>query len=384
MATVGAPVAVAQETGTISGKVANGTAGTAPPADLEVVVHILQNRAKIGEQRVRTDANGRFRVSGLATGADLLYFPIVQYGAVSYYPSQPVALTSAEPVTTEITVYEATPRPDAISFERLNLLVMGVTPTALTLMQMGAVVNGGDRVFAADPQVTGSARTLRFSLPPGAMEIGPQMGLPTETLEVTADGFATTDPVRPGRREIAFSYQLPYSASSLDLSQSFAFPVGTFTLYVPPEVGDVVGPGMVLLGTAEFGGRQFRQYAVQDVKPGAEVRFRLTGLPAPLFGKPRDLGMAVAGVAGVILVAFLALALRRRVAAGPDPTTQEEPARAPTAPASTVERAALVRAVAELDTRFADGGLDEEAYRAARAEQKARLLELTRAAAGAS
>jgi hypothetical protein len=255
----------------------------------------------------------------------------------------------------------------------------------LSMMQMGAVVNGGDRVLAADPQVTGSARTLRFNLPTGAIDVVPQAGLPPDTLEVMPDGFATTDPVRPGRREIAFSYDLPYTASALDLSQSFAFPVGTFTLYVPPEVGDVVGPGMVLLGTAEFGGRQFRQYVMQDVKPGTEVRFRLTGLPAPLFAKPRDLGLMVAGVAGVILAAFLALALRRRMTAGPEPAAQEAAGpvtMAPVSLAERAERAALVRSVAELDARFADGGLDAEAYQAARTEQKARLVELTRAAAG--
>ena len=58
-------------------------------ADLEVVIHILQNRAKTGEQRVRTD-DRRVPGEGLATGADLLYFPIVQYGGVPYYPDRPV------------------------------------------------------------------------------------------------------------------------------------------------------------------------------------------------------------------------------------------------------------------------------------------------------
>src|SRR5688500_4169675 len=72
----GTAPAMAQENGLIEGVVRNGTAGAAPPADVEVVVHILQNRVKTGERRVRTDASGRFRVDGLTTGADLLYFPI--------------------------------------------------------------------------------------------------------------------------------------------------------------------------------------------------------------------------------------------------------------------------------------------------------------------
>jgi hypothetical protein len=349
-----------------------------------VVVHILQNRVKTGEQRVRTDGSGNFRLDRLAIGADYVYFPIAEYGGVPYYPDKAITLSNADPVVTDITVFEATPRPDAISFDRINLLVMGVSPTALTLMQMGAVVNGSDRTFAADATATGSARTLRFTLPTGAIEVTPQAGLAADALESTPDGFAATDPIRPGRREVAFSYQLPYTSSTLDLTQSFAFPVGTFTLYVPPEVGEVVGPGMALQGTADLGGRQFRQYVVEGAKPGAEIRFRLTGLPAPLFARPRDLGVAVASIAGVIRLAFLGLAQRRRLAAGPEPV---EPLTAPVEvalPAATPERAEIVRWVAELDERFARGGVDEAEYRAARAEQKARLVALTRAPVSAS
>src|SRR5215216_3536611 len=89
-------VAMAQDNGAIVGHVVNGTAGGAVPADLEVVVHVLQNRVKTGERRVRTDGSGAFRVDGLATGPDLLYFPIVDYGGVPSYPDQPVVLSSAE------------------------------------------------------------------------------------------------------------------------------------------------------------------------------------------------------------------------------------------------------------------------------------------------
>src|SRR5687767_8226562 len=84
--------AIAQETGVLEGVVINGTAGAAPPADVEVVLHVLQNRAKTGEHRVRTDASGRFRVDGLATGPSLLYFPIVQYAGVAYFPDRPIVL----------------------------------------------------------------------------------------------------------------------------------------------------------------------------------------------------------------------------------------------------------------------------------------------------
>src|SRR6185436_18086727 len=97
-----------------------------------------------------------------------------------------------EPQQTQITVYESTPIAEGLSFERLNMLVVDVTPTAMSIMEMGAVTNASDKTFAADPQATGSARTLRFALPPGATDVAPQAGLPQDSLESTPDGFATT------------------------------------------------------------------------------------------------------------------------------------------------------------------------------------------------
>jgi hypothetical protein len=386
------PSARAQEAGIIDGQLVNGTAGGAVPAGLEVIVHVLQNRAKTDERRVRADADGRFRVDGLATGPDMLYFPIVEYQGVPYFPDRPVVFDGPGPVHVDISVFEPTPTPDAVSFERLNMLILDVSPSALMVMEMGAVVNGGDRTFAADPQATGSARTLRFSLPPGALQITPQAGLVSDALESTPDGFATTDPVRPGRREIAFSYQLPYDSSALDLTRTFALPVGVFTLYVPDGVADVVGPGMALQGTADLGGRRFRQYAVQGLAPRAAVRFRLTGLPAPLFARPGQLGLVVAGASGLILLGAVLLALRRgrrRVPAGraaesapPTDLAAESASPANLRPASA-ERLALVRAVAQLDEQFAAGRLDEATYQAERQAQKARLVALARASADA-
>lgn len=370
--------------GVIEGLVTNGTAGAAPAADLEIVVYVLQNGQKTGEKLVRSDGAGRFRVDGLATSPDMIYFPILEYQNIAYYPDRPVRFEGAPLAQSDIVIFETTPTPDALTFDRLNMLVMAVSPTALTIMEMGAVTNDSDRTFAADAAVTGSARTLRFALPPGATEVTPQAGLPADTLESIPDGFASTDPVRPGRREIAFSYQLPYDTSNLDLNRTFAFPVGTFTLMVPEEVGGVVASGMALQGTTDLGGRPFRQYVAGSVSPGSEVRFRLTGLPAPMFGRPRDLGLLVAGLGAALLLGFLGFTVWRRRS---QPAATASSASVLAGPvgflAGSTERLTLVEAIARLDEQFAAGELDDDAYDAERAKQKARLLALSTPAAAA-
>jgi hypothetical protein len=210
------------------------------------------------------------------------------------------------------------------------------------------------------------------------------------------DGFATTDPVRPGRREVAFSYQLPYDAASLDLNRVFAFPVGTFTLIVPDDIGGVVASGMALQGSTELGGRPFRQYVAEGISPGSEVRFRLTGLPAPMFARPRDLGLLVSGIGAVLLAGFLGFTIwRRRVRpilptistpaspAGNSAADSTATAAPPVQSSRAGERQALLEAIARLDEQFAAGEVDATTYESQRAEQKARLLALSAPAAAA-
>ena len=200
------------------------------------------------------------------------------------------------------------------------------------------------------------------------------------------EGFASNDPVRPGRREIAFNYDLPYSTSSVDLERSFAFPVRAFTVYVPTDLGADVTDGIPLSGLADLGGRQYRQYVVQQVSPGSVVRLRLTGLPAPLFATPRELGLTVAGITGAILLVFLAIGLRRRARRLEDELPASRDAAVTPAVASGDDADYLdgVRAIAALDERFEAGAVDEDEYRARRAAMKSHLIARTRQTVSAS
>ena len=366
LAGIGSARAVAQENGRIEGRVVNGSAGGAVPADAKLTMHIIQDRSKVGERVVHADGEGRFAVDGLATASNVFYFPIVDYGGAIYYPERPIFFDDGTVKATEITVYEPTRSADGLTFERSNMLIMSVIPTQMTVMEMGAVVNRTDRAYVGDDL----GRTLHLVLPKGATNVATQAGLPPDTLEALPDGFATTDPVRPGRRELAFSYQLPFDAATLDVTRTQALPVETFTLYVPENGIDVVSSGLRLQGSAELGGQRYQQFVAQGVPPGGEVAFRLTGLPAPFSLKLRELGYVVTGVGAIGLATVLALALRRRA-----PQAPREAIESP-ASAEDGERLRLVRALADLDERFAAGQIGEDAYRAERDRDKQRLAAL--------
>ncbi|MCC6173687.1 MAG: carboxypeptidase regulatory-like domain-containing protein [Chloroflexi bacterium] len=355
----------AQANGAISGQVVNGTAGGPTVAGAELTVHILKDRAKVGEKVVTTDAEGRFTADGLETGPSYIYFPIIEYGGVPYYPDQPVILDDTLSKTIEIRVFEPSTSPDGIAFERANMLVMDVTSTAMTIMEMGAIVNGGDHTYVGAPHGDLPTATLQWSLPRGAMQVTPQVGLPSDTLASTPDGFLTSIPLPPGRHEVAFSYQLPFDSSTFEVTKSQIVPTKAFTLFLPDNGMNVAGPGLVLQGTSALGGQQYRQYVIQDVGASVPVKFVLSNLPAPWFGRPRDIGLLIIAVGTLALIVFVAFALRRRRLAA-----------APVLVSADVERAELVRSLAALDERYAAGQIEEAAYHAERDVGKARLVAL--------
>jgi hypothetical protein len=372
---VAPPRALAQAGGRIEGQLVNGTAGASPPGALPVTVHIFKDRSRVGERTVQTDPSGHFVLDGLEAAAGYVYFPIVEYGGASYFPDRPVALDGADSKSVEIRVFEPTQTPDAIAFDRTNLLVLNTSPTALLVMEMGAVVNRSDRTYVGAAGEDGRPTTLRFSLPRGATQVAPQAGLPPDDLVPTPDGFQTANPVVPGRQELAFSYQLPYSSSTLDLAKRLEYPTGTFNLYLPDTGLTAVSPHLTYQGTSELGGQRYQLYSAQGLPAGAAIAIRLGGLPAPDIPRPQQLGLIVLGASAALLGGATAVAIRRRRRAN----AALAPAHAPVASGGDLERVDLVRSLAELDERYSAGAIDEATYRAEREQGKARLVALLRA-----
>ena len=362
----------AQAEGRIDGQVVNGTAGAPAPSGIPVTVHVLRDRAKIGEHVVSTDQAGRFQIDGLLVGTEQLYFPIVEYGGASYFPERPIVVDSARPQAVQIRVFEPVQSDEVIVFDRANMLVVNVAPGALSMMEMGAVVNGSDRTYVGTRSDDGPSATLRFTLPQGATQVAPQAGLPATGLVGTPDGFYSTSPVLPGRQELALSYQVPFEATSFEMTKRLEHPAASFTLYVPVAGPSVVSPQLQAGGTSELGGQRYQIYQAQALPAGAEIAVRFSGLPATPKARSQQLGLIVVGSSAGMLGAAALIALRRRTSSrtpAPGPREHEPEVEA-------CERLELLRALAELDERFAVGAIDEDQYRRQRERGKARLVAL--------
>ena len=364
--------------GVIDGQVKNGTTGVSVPTGLEVVLHVVAAEDRVDRVRSTTDAEGRFRFEGLDTAAGLRYLPAIEYGGALYFP-RPITLDTQPQQSVEITIYEPTTSDRWIAYERANVLVQGLGPNRLDLMEMGSLANVGDRTYVGADAPPGVSRpTLRFSVPPGALDLAPQVGFAPNDISMLPDGFTIGSPVVPGRHQLAFGYSLTFDGDRLELTKRLDSPTRTFNLYLPDLGIDVQSPQLKPQGPAELGGQRYLVYTAQGLPGGTQLKIRLAGLPAgdagtqPLVWSLLGLGCVVLGI-GVFAV------YRRRLAAA------TRPAARPGTPAGEPldqERLRLLVALAQLDERYELGELYHTDYEAQREQGKRRLVALGPVRAG--
>jgi hypothetical protein len=235
-------------------------------------------------------------------------------------------------------------------------------------MQMGALVNTGDRTFVtANPQDQALARALRFPLPRGAVGVQMQTGFTNQDVIGGQGGIQVTSPVLPGRHEFAMSFQLPYTGPSADLTVQMPYQTGTYNVYLPSSGLGLDTSGLAASGSAQLGGQTYSLYTASNLPRAAMVPSQLTGLGGSGLTSTQLALITLAVVLLVLGSGVVLLGVRKR-----QPT--------PSASAQAIdleqERLELVVRLASLDERYAAGGVAQSEYETERARGKQRLREL--------
>jgi hypothetical protein len=358
--------------GLVSGTLLNKTSGGPIPAGATVILVAFgrKEQAPLGQQTTTADASGHYSFTGLDRDSNVVYIPVARYGNVNYPGDTPFQLQDQPTEQIDINVYDSTTTDDAIQIERLNLLVMGASQGTLQCMQMGAITNNGDRTFqTANPQDQALARAVKFALPRGAVGVQMQTGFNQQDVIPSVGGIQVTAPLLPGRHEFAFSFQLPYSGSSADLTLQLPYPTTTYSVYLPNTVGRLDG-GLTSGGTATLGGQSYALYSASNLAKATTVASSL-----------RDLGSAPGGLDSQQL-ALLSLGVVLFVLGGgvvlfgSRPRSTAALAQVTAAADLEHERLELVVRLAALDERFAAGQLKQADYEQERSRGKQRLREL--------
>ena len=367
------PVAAEPTDGVVSGQVVNKSAGGSSTAGTSVVLIVFGRKEQkpVGQQTTQADADGRYTFSGLDRDPNIVYIPLVRFQNVNYPADQPFQLQDQPNHQADIAVYESTTTDDTIQFEALNLLVLGADQGVLQFMEMGALVNGGDRTFVtANPQDQQLARAIKLPLPNGALSVQMQTGFNDQDVIPGVGGIQITSPVPPGRHEFALSFQLPYSGSSADISLQVPYPTTAYSVFVPDNGLKLQADTVQSVGPSQFGGQTYALYRASSVAKATMLSGQLTGLGATAGLGPTQLALISLGVVLFVLGGGVLLFTSQRSRGGAAAVAEEHPVD------MEQERLELVVRLAALDERFAAGDVEQTEYELERQRGKQRLREL--------
>ncbi len=329
-----------------------------PLSDAEVLLHRVAADSAGEVDRTRSGSDGTFRLTVPPIGEDEVFFASVRHDGILYFGH-----TIASPADLDslyvIEVYDTVVAPEGraqVSVKVRNL-ILEPTEGGWQVTDLIEVNNDGDRTWTA--REPGSP-VWQYPLPPSATD--PQVGqsdLPVGAGLFENGGVTTTAAIPPGPRVYMFRYALPDLAFRLPLAGA------TERLEVlveePAPVLNVVGLSEAPPAELEPGST-FRRYVGSDLAPVDVVV--LPGSETPQI----PFGWLIVGMAFALATVGL-WAVQQRGQAGTQPLV------------STPDRASLIRAIAQLDQRYAEGPPSAQSEREYRKDRTA-LLNALRALDG--
>ncbi|HLB28808.1 MAG TPA: hypothetical protein VJM69_01610, partial [Dehalococcoidia bacterium] len=203
-----------------------------------------------------------------------------------------------------------------------------------------------------------------------------------EELVPTPNGFAVTSPIPPGRREVSFSYVLPYEGKDLLLNRAVSYPTDRLIVLLPETGVGIQSGSLAVLPSVALEDRRYAMLRGESLPAGTTVDVRLSNLPQPGGVSWWERGRWPLLALMVAAVVVLALVYQRRRAWGPLGVQGERAVpgghadRPSTLAPAELEKEQLLRALAEIERRHEAGDLSDEGYGRLSSQVRKRLEEI--------
>lgn len=348
--------------------------GMGPAAGAWVTLHRVGRDKSGALDSVRTDAEGRYTLRYRAFGAaDALYFASSTWHGIAYFTA-PLREAQAKGDDGEITVFDTTSRPIALSVKGRHLIVGGRdTSDMRTIIEVFELSNDSLQTLVANGTRT---PTWRTRIPKAATNIRVNEG------EVSPEAFRAANgevqvfaPIAPGIKQLSFTYALPASAFPFAIDAEGGAVV--FEVLAEEDGARVDGVGFTKVAAVTIEGRHFQRWLAQDLRPDSRIAIDVPARGALSTSQLRGYGIAIA--AGFFALLLIGRTMQRSAAKradAPRPTLRPQESNAPVA-----ER--LAAEIAALDATFAKQTTPSDAVRQAYEERRAELkTALTAALAG--
>ncbi len=347
--------------GVIEGRIVNGTADGSIVTDQEVTLNIYLDDAQEGTATFMTDAEGQFKFEGLSTALGYGYEIVINFQGAEYNSKRLNFDEGETAKSTELTVYDSTNDDETIKIAMSHMIIY-VEENTLLVKEYHLLVNEADRTYIG---ATGEINTgvLYFSLPEGATELQPTMGLMDCCIVSNENGFADTMPVLPGMKEVAYSYRLYPSSGTYTFSQMINYPIYRLDLLVQGGDIEVASEQLAADEPMHISGIHYDHLSGQELIPGDILMMRLSGLPGTnIQGNAIWVLLALA----VIVAGFIFVFLIRKKK--PIPVSNDDDL--------SLRKQRLLAELADLDEDFEDGRISKKDHDQLRTEKKAELIEM--------
>jgi Carboxypeptidase regulatory-like domain len=357
-----------QASGQLSGRVVNGSADSAAVAGATVSVSLLDGPNKKLVTTVTADDSGAYQVDGLQGGTGAVYVASVSYQDETY-SSNPVSVAENGQAQADVTVYGAGSARDALSIQRLSIVLAGTDQGngLLSIVESYRVSNSSTNAYVGDLSA-GEKTSLDLPLFKGARALTPLQGFTLDDVVETSNGFALTSPVLPGENAVSFTYDVPFTSTSLALLRALAYPTQLVQL-IPGSV-QAKSPQLQTQSQLQLGNRSFPTLEASNLAAGSPLVIDVSGLPAqptPLIDLDRQ-SVQLLFVGGIVGAIALAVVLQRRLGTRLDVQLLDR------------ERRAFLNQIADLDEEYEGGTIDDAKYAGERERLMERLRETDRLA----
>ncbi|MGQ0600161.1 MAG: c-type cytochrome [Anaerolineales bacterium] len=338
-----------ERTGTVAGRVTNGTAGAASPDTLELTLFGVEADGLVITRTATTQSAGAFEFTDVPYTAVRQFAVSAMHNGVAYY-SELFTFTAGQPrLELPLTIYDTTSDPANLLINRAQTFILFDEPGLATVGQLFSIGNTGDHTF-----IPTQRNAVQFSLPPDATDFAVPDGEEGVTYIRVGDSFADLRPVPPGEAtlEVLVSYRLPESLG-LNFSQPMLYSINAATVLVGDATAQLSGAGWERSGTQAVQGTRFTTYARQNIPAGEPLAFSIARGEAV-----NATGIAAGAVALAAVGATIFIWWRHR---------------------GRVEvnaRERLLGQLAALDDDFAEGKLAKEWYEQQRTALKGKLKEI--------
>ena len=262
----------------IVGNLINKTSADYGLSGLEVFMSVPDTTNPATVAITETDGGFQFAPTADILSENLYVFTVVYENAVYGTSVTGEQIFSNKPILIE--VYDSTKDQRVLSVLNHSVFIGAIDKINMKIRVLEMQTLSNDSLLTYIPDDSPMS-LVRFGLPLGFEKLSLDTVLQfSEVFEVNR-GFALNTSVPPGQHEVLYSYDINYRNAELVMGRSLPYPVESFRMMVPGNIGDLDFEGTGSKTIVDVDGKVYQLLEKKGLLSSDEININYRGLPEP-------------------------------------------------------------------------------------------------------